>query len=266
MENKTWDIENLENKLKDEEKKFEEKNYLKYEDNYIEKPSSFCAFSAVASLLSCSMDYSEKITPKINTVESLRNKLKKDLELSFLSSLDQRINHVTFQNPNTSVIFPKYVDLVSRKSKRCKFCKKSTIQIQETPKGVQKPDPCNVMLNQFPHFSISKIDSTTSTILIKFVVFDMMKEIKITFEEINDSPLPVTLPQGEFYLPPESNKSETNEYIYSKTFNSLILVFKYSADPSQTKNLILRFKLKTEFVRCETNKKIEYISEIKFKI
>ena len=224
------------------------------------------------------MDYSEKLVPKINSIESLRNKLKKDLDLSFLSSLDQRINHVTFQNPNTSVIFPKYVELVSKKSKRCKFCKKSTIQIQETPKGVQKPDPCNVMLNQFPFCCISKIDPATSTILLKFVVFDMMKEIKISFEQTNDSSVGVGLPQGEFFLPPENNNLETNEFIYSKTYNSLVLIFKFepneeqkedqniSKDLKDLKNFIIRFRIKSEFSRCETIKKIEYISEIKFSI
>lgn len=263
MENKTWDFDNLEKKILEEDKKLEEKLLLNYEDNYIEKPSSFCAFSAVASLLSSGMDYNEKLVPKINSIESLKNKLKKDLDMSFLSSLEQRINHVTFQNPNTSVIFPKFVELISKKSKRCKFCKKSTIQIQENPKGFQKPDPCNVMLNQFPYFCITKVDADSKILLIKFVVYDMMKEIKISFEEVNDSPTYVVPPQGEFFLPPDTNNNETNEFIYSKTYNSLILAFKYNSE-NYSSNHIIRFKLKGEFLRCEVVKKIDFVAEIKF--
>ncbi len=60
MEVKTWDVENLEEKIQEEENKMIDKNTLKYEDSYYSQHNNYCAFSAVASLLSCGMDYSEK--------------------------------------------------------------------------------------------------------------------------------------------------------------------------------------------------------------
>src|SRR5690348_3797332 len=117
MEMKTWDVENIDEKISEEEKKFEDKNILKYDDNYFQQHNNYCAFNAVASLLACSLDYSEKNITKIDSIESLRDKMKNDLDISFLSSLEQRLNHVTFQHPNTSVLFPKFVDLIPKKSK-----------------------------------------------------------------------------------------------------------------------------------------------------
>jgi hypothetical protein len=101
MEMKTWDIENIEEKIKEEDKKIEDKSLLKYEDNYYQQHNNYCAFNAVASLLSCGLDYSEKSVLKIDSVDSLKDKLKNDLDVSFISSLEQRTNHVTFQHPNT---------------------------------------------------------------------------------------------------------------------------------------------------------------------
>ena len=101
MEMKTWDVENIEEKIKEEEKKFEDKNLLKYEDNYYQQHNNYCAFNAVASLLGCGLDYSDKNALKIDSLEVLKDKLKNDYEVSFISYLDQRINHFNFKNPNT---------------------------------------------------------------------------------------------------------------------------------------------------------------------
>jgi hypothetical protein len=99
MESKTWDVEDIENKLKEEEKKYEEKTNIRYDDSYYAQNNNYCAFNGLASLMSCSVDYSERSVMKIDTVEGLKDKLKNDLDVSMLSSLERRLSNVTFQHP-----------------------------------------------------------------------------------------------------------------------------------------------------------------------
>jgi hypothetical protein len=101
MEIKCWDLGDLEAKLKSEEAKYDENNHLKVEDNYYTQNNNYCAFNAVSSLLACSTDYSEKKQNVIDSIDVLKDKLRNDYEISFISSLEQRINHITFQNSNT---------------------------------------------------------------------------------------------------------------------------------------------------------------------
>ena len=100
MEMNTWDIENIEAKILEDEKKINDKNNLNYDDNYFQQ-NNYYAFNAVGSLLACGLDYSDKNMPKMDSVETLKEKMKNEYDISFISSLDQRLNHVTFQHPNT---------------------------------------------------------------------------------------------------------------------------------------------------------------------
>jgi hypothetical protein len=97
-----------------------------------------------------------------------------------------------------------------------------------------------------------------------------------------DSPVKVILPVGEYEISGGS-ESESNEYIYSKSDRWIVLNFKWeelsgglentnttainsSIDRTdKIKFIKLRFRIKAEYVRLET-KKMEYITEIKFKI
>lgn len=99
METKTWDVEDMEKKLKEDEKKIVEKASIIYDDNYYAQNNNFCAFNGLAGLMSCSLDYSERSVLKMDTVEGLRDKLKNDLDVSMLSSLERRISNITFQHP-----------------------------------------------------------------------------------------------------------------------------------------------------------------------
>jgi hypothetical protein len=147
MEFKTWDIENIEEKLIEEDKIYEDKSTLNYEDNYYSEHKTYCAFPAVASFLACGLDYTEKGISKIDTIEALKDKLKNDMDVSFISSLEQRMNHVTSQHSNTNVLFPKFVDLIPKKSKRCKFCKKFIVQAEDPAKKQgQKLELCHLFL------------------------------------------------------------------------------------------------------------------------
>lgn len=101
MEFKTWDMENIEEKLKEEDGIYEEKSLLKYDDSYFNDYKNFCAFPAVANFLACGMDYSDKGLNKIDSIDTLKEKLKSELDVSFISSFDQRLSHVSSQNSNT---------------------------------------------------------------------------------------------------------------------------------------------------------------------
>jgi hypothetical protein len=99
MESKTWDIEDIEKKLMEEEKKYQEKGIINYEDNYYLQSNNYCAFNGLAGLMSCSLDYSDKSLMKIDTIWGLRERLKNDLDVSMTSSLERRLNNITFQHP-----------------------------------------------------------------------------------------------------------------------------------------------------------------------
>lgn len=147
MEFKTWDIENIEEKLKEVDQYYNDKSILNYEDNYYTEHKTFCAFPAVANFLACGYDYSEKGLGKIDSVDALRDKLKNEMDVSFISSFSQRLNHVSSQNFTTSVLFPKFVDLIPKKSKRCKFCKKFIVQAEDPAKKPgQKLELCHLFL------------------------------------------------------------------------------------------------------------------------
>lgn len=193
MEFNTWDVENIEEKLKEEEKQIQDKNILKYEDNYYIENKSYVAFPAVSNFLAAGLDYSEKGLSKCDSIDALKEKMKNDYDVSLLSSLDQRLNHVTSQHPNPHVFFPKFVDLVPKKSKRCKSCKKFIVQADDSSrKPGQKLELCHLFLNQFPYCYIFKIDPEQKVILLKFVIFDF-KETKISFKEVDNSPFKVNI-------------------------------------------------------------------------
>jgi len=99
MEIKTWDIDDIERKQKEEEKRIEEKSSIKYEDNYYQQSNNYCAFNGLVGLMSCSLDYSDRSVMKIDTVEGLRDKLKNDLDVSMISSLERRLSNLNFQHP-----------------------------------------------------------------------------------------------------------------------------------------------------------------------
>jgi hypothetical protein len=98
MEFRTWDIENINEKLENEEKDILSKQILKYEDNYIsDNNKSYFAFAAFGSFLACNLDFSEKYQ-KTENIEGLKEKLRNEWDIGLVSSLDQRINHVSSQN------------------------------------------------------------------------------------------------------------------------------------------------------------------------
>jgi hypothetical protein len=99
MEIKTWDIEDIERKIKEEEKRIEDKSSIRYEDSYYQQSNNYCAFNGLAGLMSCSVDYSDRSVMKIDTVEGLKDKLKNDLDVSMISTLERRLSNLTFQHP-----------------------------------------------------------------------------------------------------------------------------------------------------------------------
>jgi hypothetical protein len=100
MEFRAWDVDNLSEKLDAEDKEYKEKQILKYDDNYINDYKAYFAFPAVANFLASSLDYSEKNMIRFDSYDNLRDKLKNDLDIGLVSSLEQRVNHVTSQHIN----------------------------------------------------------------------------------------------------------------------------------------------------------------------
>ena len=73
-------------------------NKIEYEDNYIENIKNYSAFTSVVSYLACHYDYIEKISWKLDTVDSLKEKLS-IYDYGMFSNFDQKFNNISFQNP-----------------------------------------------------------------------------------------------------------------------------------------------------------------------
>jgi hypothetical protein len=99
METKEWELNDIEGKLKVEEKVLNDKLTLKIDDNYI-NDKNFYAFPAVSNFLACNFDYFERDLSKVDSVEKLKEKLKNDYDVSLLAGLDQRIHNIPSQHPN----------------------------------------------------------------------------------------------------------------------------------------------------------------------
>ena len=99
METKEWELNDIENKMKLEEKAFTNKFNLKIEDNYI-NDKNFYAFPAVSNFLACNFDYFDRDLSKVDTVEKLKDKLKNDYDISLLAGFEQRIHNISSQHPN----------------------------------------------------------------------------------------------------------------------------------------------------------------------
>jgi hypothetical protein len=100
MEFQTWDLQNIKEHLEKEEESEVENSNLKYEDNYLVEHKTYCAFPAVSSFLACNMDYSDKNTAKLDNLDTLKEKLKTDLDINLVAGLEQRVNHVSSQHVN----------------------------------------------------------------------------------------------------------------------------------------------------------------------
>ena len=98
---KFWEGDELEKKVKEEEDEFKKKMTLSYQDNYIQEHKNNMAFQAVANFLSVNLDYLDKGINKLENLESLRERMKSDYDISMLTPLDQRLWNVSIQHPIT---------------------------------------------------------------------------------------------------------------------------------------------------------------------
>jgi len=98
METRTWEYEDLEKKIADRNNDAKQKKNLVYEDNYYQG-KEYCAFPAVNNFLACNSDYGEKYSmSKIDTIEGLKDKLKSELDFSFISSYEHRLSNISSQH------------------------------------------------------------------------------------------------------------------------------------------------------------------------
>lgn len=98
---KFWEGDELEKKMKEEDEDFKKRTTLSYQDNYIQEHKNNMAFQAVANFLSVNLDYLDKGINKLDTLDTLRDRLKSDYDISMLTPLDQRLWNVSIQNPIT---------------------------------------------------------------------------------------------------------------------------------------------------------------------
>lgn len=278
METKTMSIDVLEEKMKEEEGEIGQKNEIKYDDNYISNQNNaYFSFHFVSTLLASNLDYSETNWTQFDSIDSLKNKLRNELDINYVTSIQQRHCNVILQHPFINIQFPKFTDLIpqrAKSSKKCRNCKKLVIQAGDVSSGKAldtKLEIAHLFLLQFPYISIFRIDTSMKVLMLKFSVLDY-KEITISFREDIDSPIKVILPPGKYEI--GTNKEyEQNKYFYSKSdkfvvFNFQIAESHHSAIEVNGSCHLVRFIIKSEYNRggSETAKDIEYPIEIKFKV
>lgn len=100
MNEKTWDLKCLEEKILTEENDITDNSMMKYEDNYISDLKNYSAFQMVGSFIACNIDYTEKYNFKADTIDGIKDRLRY-LDVGNVSNLDQRYSNLTFQHPMT---------------------------------------------------------------------------------------------------------------------------------------------------------------------
>jgi len=98
ISNKVWESCNLDESLKKKELDLKNSYEVKYNDNYIQDKNRF-AFQAVVNFLHASIDFSDRGLNKIENLDSLKEKLKNEYDISLLASVETRMNNIISQYP-----------------------------------------------------------------------------------------------------------------------------------------------------------------------
>ena len=98
MNTDIWDFKALENKLNEENLQISKRYEVDYDDNYLKNIQDYSAFSSVVNYLACSYDYVDKQSWKLDTMDSLKEKLN-NYDIGMFSNLDQKFNNISFQSP-----------------------------------------------------------------------------------------------------------------------------------------------------------------------
>ena len=273
-----WDITKLTEHLNEEKAQTAQTKEYDYDDKYIiNEGNKYLAFNFLTTLIGCSNDYLDTSFSKIDSVSSLKDKMRKELDLRFMSTLEQRHNQTILQNPISAMMFFTFQDIVPTKNKmsrKCKMCRKPLIQVTDnltSRRGASKLDPgiMHLFYTQFPVIYINKIDKDKKEILLKFAVSNF-NETKLKFKEDITSPTKVVLPSNQYEI--GTNTEVTgDECFHSKSDKYVILIFKIKEEYYQffemKRDHVLRFYCVVEYNRGgETATEIEYLAEVKFTI
>jgi hypothetical protein len=273
-----WDITKLTERLNEEKVQTAQTKEYDYDDKYImNEGNKYLAFNFLTTIIWCSNDYLETSFSKIDSVSSLKDKMRKELDLRFMSTLEQRHNQTILQNPISAMMFFTFQDIVPTKNKmsrKCKMCRKPLIQVTDnltSRRGASKLDPgiMHLFYTQFPVIYINKIDKDKKEILLKFAVSNF-NETKLKLKEDITSPTKVVLPGNQYEI--GTNTEVTgDECFHSKSDKYVILIFKIKEEYYQffemKRHHVLRFYCVVEYNRGgETATEIEYLAEVKFTI
>ena len=278
MDTGTWSKTKLEESLEKEKEDNEKKNgCIEYDDNYInDTTSSYFDFTFISTLLGCSLEYLDNNFSKIESADVLKDKMKNLLDIRSISTLEQRLAHVIFQNPISSIQFPKFFDVIPKKAKSsrsCKNCRKILASTEETSmrSGGMKLEIQHFYITQFPTVSIYKIDLNLKILMLKFTLINF-NEIGLSFREDPDSSTKVTIPPDRYEISTK-NDAEPNDFLFKSTDKFIILNFRFKEEylPNLDKEgstHILRFFIKAEYNRggSNTTETIEYGNEVKFTV
>ena len=279
MNSDEQNFENFEKKLRNERDEEEKRatGKIEYNDDYINsEENKFVSYKIINKILPCYNDF----TQTFNTLEDVQKSFNSnDLSFNAMTGLEQRHNNPILQNISILNQYPKFVDLIPKKSlfnKTCKQCKK--LIVEEVDDSHKKEGRINhSFISQLPIVLINKIDLEQSFIKLRFIMLNFIDNINISFKEDPLSKVKVVLPEEKFDFELKEGEGGNKNNI---RYKNVLVDFKF--DESYKKELvkdsyhILRFIVRAEFNRIEpqpqlenqqdSTNAIEYPNEIKFKI
>ena len=272
MENGEQNLENFEKINNSELCKYEKKatGKCEYIDDYINnEKNKYISLKIINKLLPCYNDYNQNF----DSLEEVHKAFNtNDLSLNTMTCLEQRHNNPILQNNSVLNQYPRFEDLIPKKQlfgKKCKECGK--LIVEEVDDNQKDQRIVHSFISQLPLVYINKVDIEQNLIKLRYIMLNFIG-VTISFKEDPFNKVKVILPEGKFNF--EENVGEGQ--LKNSKYKNILLDFKfdesYKSELVSQSSHILRFIVRVEFIRSESDVQsdsemaIEYPIEIKFKI
>lgn len=272
MENGEQNLENFEKINNSELCKYEKKatGKCEYIDDYINnEKNKYISLKIINKLLPCYNDYNQNF----DSLEEVHKAFNtNDLSLNTMTCLEQRHNNPILQNNSVLNQYPRFEDLIPKKQlfgKKCKECGK--LIVEEVDDNQKDQRIVHSFISQLPLVYINKVDIEQNLIKLRYIMLNFIG-VTISFKEDPFNKVKVILPEGKFNF--EENVGEGQ--LKNSKYKNILLDFKfdesYKSELVSQSSHILRFIVRVEFIRSESDVQsdsemaIEYPIEIKFRI
>lgn len=276
-----WDINSLENSLKEIEDEYKKKQELViYNDDFNNKLNydnndkiTEELYNTLKSYLACALDYQDSNYFEYNNVDELIESLNKYFDIHKMSTFTQQFLNIPLQHSLINNLYISFIDTIPQKEKinrKCKQCGKGIVNGADLmgKKNENEFIYCYVYIKYFPSISIYKVEA--DQLLLKFSKFET-KNIFIKFKKDFSNECKVELPDEKYNMCSLDVTEMQNKYINKQTEQFLVLSFPFLKnnikDFFSGSQHILSFIICSDYSRDSTNiLTLQYKAEIKFTI